>query len=142
MLKLKKVLLANLILGCSLLTSAAYAEIAVIVNPANANAVEVDEIKRIFLGKQSSFADGSVATPLDQGEGSTVVDEFNQKVLSRSSSQLKAYWSKLIFTGKGKPPEKLGSDADVVKAVASGADKIGYVDASAVDGSVKVLMKL
>ncbi len=142
MLKLKKVLLANLILGCTLFSSAAFSEIAVIVNPANANSVDVDEIKRIFLGKQSSFADGSAATPIDQSEGSAPVEEFNQKVLSRSSSQLKAYWSKLIFTGKGKPPQKLGSDADVVKAVAAEADKIGYVNASAVDGSVKVLMKL
>ncbi|MCY7295919.1 phosphate ABC transporter substrate-binding protein [Alteromonas sp. a30] len=139
---MKKVLLANLLLGCSLFSSFAFSEIAVIVNPSNANAVDVDEIKRIFLGKQSSFADGSLATPIDQPEGSAPVEEFNQKVLSRSSSQLKAYWSKLIFTGKGKPPQKLGSDAEVIKAVASEADKIGYVNASAVDGSVKVLMKL
>lgn len=140
MIKLNKTLLVNLIFGCTVFSSAAFSEIAVVVNPSNNNSPDVSEIKRIFLGKQSSFADGSSAKPVDQ-EG-PAVGEFNDKVLGRSASQLKAYWSKLIFTGKGKPPEKLSSDADVLKAIASDASIIGYVDSASVDGSVKVLMKL
>ena len=115
------------------------AEISVIVNPANANAVVADDLNRLFLGRSSSFADGSKATPLNLAEGQASRDEFDSKVLNRSSAQLKAYWSKLVFTGKGTPPKELADDAAVKAAVAADASAIGYISSASVDGSVKVV---
>jgi len=134
--------LLSLCLGSMLVSSVAFAEIAIIVNPNNTNDVDVEAIKRIFLRKQSDFADGSPALAIDQNESSQVVSEFNKKVLGRSANQLKAYWAKLIFTGKGTPPTKVESDAEVLKIIASEPDKIGFVDSANVDGTVKVIMKL
>ncbi len=142
MINYKSKILLHLSLALTLISSAAMAEISVVVNPANANALSADEIKRIFLGKKSKFPDGSRAVPVGQDDKSAVVTEFNEKVLDRSSNQLKAYWSKLIFTGKGAPPKKAGSNAEVLKMVASEPDKIGFVDSASVDGSVKVVLKL
>ena len=115
------------------------AEISVIVNPANANAVSADDLNRLFLGRASSFADGSKATPLNLAEGQVSRDEFDSKVLNRSSAQLKAYWSKLVFTGKGTPPKELADDAAVKAAVAADASAVGYISSGSVDGSVKVV---
>lgn len=115
------------------------AEIAVVVNPANANAVSADDLSRLFLGRASSFADGSKAIPLNQPEGHATRDEFDSKVLSRSASQLKAYWSKLVFTGKGTPPKELADDAAVKAAVAADPNAIGYISSANVDSSVKVV---
>ena len=115
------------------------AEISVIVNPANANAVSADDLNRLFLGRASSFADGSKATPLNLAEGQVSRDEFDSKVLNRSSAQLKAYWSKLVFTGKGTPPKELADDAAVKAAVAADSSAIGYISSASVDGSVKVV---
>ncbi len=119
-------------------SAASTAEVSIIVNPGNANQLSTEDIKRIFLGKDVLFPDGTKAAPVTVESGGST-DEFNQKVLDRNASQLKAYWSKLVFTGKGVPPEALASDADVVKAVASAGNKIGFVDSGSVDGSVKVL---
>ena len=44
--------------------------------------------------------------------------------------------------GKGQPLPSVGGDADVVAKVAGEADAIGYVDAAAVNDSVKVLFTL
>lgn len=115
------------------------ADIAVIVNPANANAVTADELNRLFLGRASSFADGSKATQLNLAEGQAGRDEFDSKVLNRSSAQLKAYWSKLVFTGKGTPPKELADDAAVKAAVAADSTAIGYISSGSVDSSVKVV---
>ena len=52
---------------------------------------------------------------------------------------MQAYWSKLVFTGKGTPPDELASSADAVAAVAKHENAIAYVDSAAVDGSVKVV---
>ncbi len=120
----------------------ANAEIAVIVSTSNANsALDQDTISRVFLGKTSNFPDGSQAIPVDQNEGSASREAFNDKVLGKSSSQLKAYWSRLIFTGKGTPPKESGSDADIKNLVAKNPNLIGYVDSSVVDSSVKVVFK-
>lgn len=119
--------------------SPAYAEIAVIVHPSNSNVISTSEIERIFLGKVSNFSDGSSAIPLNLGEENATRDEFNTKVLKRGGSQLKAYWSKMIFTGKGQPPKELADDAAAKAAVASNPNAISYIKSSSVDGGVKVI---
>ncbi|PHI38690.1 phosphate ABC transporter substrate-binding protein [Pseudoalteromonas sp. GCY] len=111
----------------------------VIVNPANTSTLDENEIKQIFIGKSKSFSDGSKALPITQADGSAVTDEFNEKVLNKSSSQLKAYWSKLVFTGKGTPPKEAADDAEVLKLVASNPNLIGFVSSGAADSSVKVV---
>lgn len=125
-------------LTCSAVASA---EVAVIVNPANGNAMNDKEISRVYLGKLKTFADGQAIEAVNLTSGNAARGEFEQKVLKKSSSQVKAYWSKLVFTGKGKPPKELGSDAEIIKLVAATPNAIGYVDASKLDGSVKVLKK-
>lgn len=117
----------------------AFAEIAVIVNPGNSSNLDTESINRIFLGKTKSFPNGQSVTPVNQKENSSVRNEFDNKVLEKSPSQMKAYWSKLIFTGKGTPPEEVGDDAAMKAKVASDASAIGYIDASAVDATVKVV---
>lgn len=128
------------LLVCALLSTSAAADIAVVVHPSNANAVSGDDLSRLFLGRAASFADGSKATPLNLAEGSAAREEFDNKALSRSSSQLKAYWSKLVFTGKGTPPKELPDDAAVKAAVAADPGAIGYISSASVDSSVKVVV--
>ena len=115
------------------------AAVDVVVHPSNANAIDAGEIKKIFTGKTKSFADGSKALPITQADGNSVTDEFNQNVLSKSSSQLKAYWSKLVFTGKGTPPEEAANDAEVINLVSKNPNLIGFVSQGSADGSVKVV---
>lgn len=130
-----------LLVATTLFASVAQAEIAVVVHPSNAASLDASSLSRIFLGKMKSFPGGSQAVPVNQSEGSSATSEFNSKVLKKSGSQLKAYWSKLVFTGKGTPPKAIGSDAEVISLVSSNPNLIGYVDASAVTGDVKVVAK-
>ena len=118
------------------------AEIAVIVSSNNSNSnISTADISKVFLGKSKSFPDGTQAIAIDQNDNSAARDEFNDKVLGKSSSQLKSYWSRLIFTGKGTPLKQVANDAAIKAAVAGNPAMIGYIDASAVDGTVKVVAK-
>lgn len=119
------------------------AEIAVIVHPSAAfDSLTEDDVSRIFLGKSKSFPGGAAATPINQNEGSAAREKFNEGVCKKNASQYKAYWSQLVFTGKGTPPKDVGDDAAVKAQVAANPGAIGYVDASVVDASVKVVFKL
>ncbi|WP_306519760.1 phosphate ABC transporter substrate-binding protein [Rheinheimera sp.] len=124
-----------------LLSQLAFAEVAVIVHPSNNNALDEATVSKIFLGREKSFADGKSVVPLSLNEGASASTAFNDAVLKKSSSQLKAYWSKLVFTGKGTPPKEIASDEEMIKLVATNPSVIGYVDASKVDASVKVALK-
>ncbi|MCG8315256.1 MAG: phosphate ABC transporter substrate-binding protein [Pseudomonadales bacterium] len=118
------------------------AETAIIVNPGNGVGDLSDkDISAIFLGKKKKFPGGGTAVPVDQDDDSPLRDSFNQSVLGKNASQLKSYWAQRVFTGKGQPPKQVGSDADVKKLVAENPAMIGYIDAGAVDGSVKVVHK-
>jgi ABC-type phosphate transport system substrate-binding protein len=117
------------------------ADVAVIVHPQNNNVMEKSYVKRLFLGKTKTFPDGSPANPINQKENNRATVEFNEKVIEKSSSQIKAYWSKLIFTGRGTPPEQVDSDAEVIRIVSNNLDAIGYIDAGNVNNSVKVVLK-
>ena len=132
---MKKLILASALSLCSF---GALAEVAVIVNPGNANALDAETIKKIYLGKAKSFDNGNKVNPATQN-GTAIADEFNSKVVGKSSSQLNAYWSKLVFTGKGTPPEKFDSDQAVIDFVASNGDSIGYIDSSKATDKVKVV---
>ncbi len=134
------VLATVLMLG---LTNLVWAEVAVIVHPsAGFDSLTEDDVSLLFLGKSKSFPNGSAATPVNQNEGSAVRDKFNEGVCKKNASQYKAYWSQLVFTGKGTPPKDAGDDAAVKAAVAANPAMIGYIDAGAVDASVKVVFKV
>ncbi len=121
----------------------AYAEVAVIVHPSVVVAsMAEDDVSRIFLGKSNSFPGGGAAVPVNQDESSATRAKFNEAVCKKNASQYKAYWSQLVFTGKGTLPKEAANDAAVKALVAANPTMIGYVDSSAVDSSVKVVYKV
>jgi len=134
-----KNIISLLLLTALTLSHACYADVSIVVNTANSSAISDTEISRLFLGKLKRFSGGESATPVNSKAGTAARADFEQKVLNKSSSQIKAYWSKRVFSGKGTPPTEVDNDAAVLAFVAANADAIGYVDAGSVDDTVKVV---
>ena len=133
---------ALLLVAASSFTLPCFSDVAVIVNKAVTDSLSEADISNIFLGKTKSLPGGAQAVPVDQTAGSAARTTFYTKLTGKDESQLKAYWSRLIFTGKGQPPKEVGGDADVVGLVGGNPNMIGYVDAAAVNDSVKVVATL
>ena len=115
----------------------ASAETVVIVSQKNpATRMFSEQASQFFLGKSTLF------TPVDQAEGSPIRADFYRKVADKDAAQVKALWPKLVFTGKGTPPKEYNGNAEVKKAVAADPKAIGYIDKSAVDDTVKVILTL
>lgn len=131
-----------LVVGSLLLPVAVDAAIAVVVHPSNQTSMTQEDLARLYTGKLSAFTDGSSAVPVNLADSVPLRSEFDQKALGRSSSQVKAFWSKLVFTGKGTPPKEVASDSEVLTLVANNPNIIGYVSATAVSDKVKVLFTL
>jgi ABC-type phosphate transport system substrate-binding protein len=128
-------------LALSLCANAAAADVVAVVSAKNpATTLSKNQVMDIFLGKASRFPDGSQAVPIDQAEGSAVRDEFYLTFAGKVPSQLKAYWSKVIFTGRGEPPKELANSVDVKKRLIKDPNAIGYIERSVVDASVKIVL--
>ncbi len=130
----KLILLVTSLLFCT----SALSNVAVIVHPSNAVAMDKKAISKVFLGKSKKFPGGGTALPIDISSGG-VKAEFTKKVLGKSESQMKAYWSKLLFTGKGQAPKAVDDDAAVIDLISKNPSLIGYVSKDSVSDSVKVV---
>jgi ABC-type phosphate transport system substrate-binding protein len=124
--------LGALILALLLAASARAEEIVVIVNPASPPLSKV-QIADIYLARINTW------TPIDQAVGSLIYTEFYKRATGRDAAQVKAIWSKILFTGRGVPPKQLLDSDAVKKAVAANPRAVGYIEKSAVDDSVKVV---
>ena len=118
----------------------AFAQVAVIVSPKSPLAtMTADQVSAIFLGKSNTLPSGGTASPADLPDSAGTRELFYTKVTGKSAAQVKAAWSRLVFSGKATPPKELATSADVKKFVAANPDAIGYIEKSAVDSSVKVI---
>jgi ABC-type phosphate transport system substrate-binding protein len=108
--------------------SAAQEGVVLIVNSANpAASVSREELSRIFLKKTAQWPDGTRAEPVDLAASSSVRGRFSQAVHGKDTAAIKAYWQKMIFSGREVPPAELASAAEVVAFVASHRGGAGYV---------------
>ncbi len=117
------------------------ADVAVIANKSTTiGSIDKDTVKSIYLGKLKSWPDGSSLDVVDQSPGSKARRLFLKKVVRKKELKFDSYWSRKAFSGKGTPPRNMDNDADVKAWVAKTKGSIGFIDASTVDDSVKVLM--
>jgi ABC-type phosphate transport system substrate-binding protein len=116
------------------------ADVVAVVSAKNPiTALDKSQVADIFLGKASHFPNGVQAVPIDQAEGLAIRDEFYGKVVGKTASQIKAYWSKIIFTGRGQPPPNVSNSIEMKKRISDNPAAIGYIDRSLVDDSVRVV---
>lgn len=99
------------------------------------------QVVNIFLGR-IPYLNQQRVMAVDQDEGSSVRDQFYRDLLGWSPAQVKAYWSKMIFTGRGQPPPTHGGDADIQQFVANNPGAIGYMERSQVTAGVQVVRVL
>jgi ABC-type phosphate transport system substrate-binding protein len=114
--------------------------VAVVSSRSTITALSTNQLADIFLGKTSRFPNGETAVPIDQAEGSIARDLFYGRVAGKTAAQMKAYWSRIIFTGRGQPPRAVLNSGEAKQALAQNLNAVGYIEQSLVDASVKVLL--
>ncbi len=98
-----------------------------------------DQVADIFLGRSTRYPNGDRAMPIDQLESSVARDDFYARFTGKLPAQVKAHWSKVIFTGRGQPPPEASSETELKKRLTSDPHAIGYVERTAADASLRVV---
>lgn len=142
--KISYALILTLLLSLSNVSAAlALTDLVVIANPESGiNQLTRDEVTAIYMGRTRRLASGLNLQPLDQAPSNTDKAHFYIELINKNLSEINAYWSRLVFSGQGKPPTQVDNAAAVVNAVAQTKGAIGYVPRSMVTKQVKVVLDL
>jgi hypothetical protein len=80
-----------------------------------------EEISNLYL-KKSDEIDGKKVGVIDNKDD---YDEFYEKVLNKTPSQIHAYWMKQIFLGRRVPPKRVSKN-ELKDELKKDKDSIGY----------------
>ncbi len=119
----------------------AQADIVVVGSPGMPS-LDKRAIKRIFLKKTASYGDGITVTPFDLPDENDVKWRFYKSVMGKKPAQLNSYWSRVLFTGSGEPPQVLNSEQSLINKVNTGSGLIGYIDAANVKPGMNILYRV
>jgi ABC-type phosphate transport system substrate-binding protein len=120
--KLQSILLLFTSIILSLSAADAYADIIFIANSSKKEVWTEKQVRDLYLGTLKL----QQIELVDQAAGQTARNEFYEKFLKKSESQLKQKWSILVFSGE-KVPLVVANDRATYEYVKSHPDSIGYV---------------
>jgi hypothetical protein len=98
-----------------------------------------EQAKRLYLGQVTALSDGTPASVVDLPVGPTR-DSFYLALTGKNPSQIRAYWSRLVFSGRALPPREAGSIAELRTMLRENRNLVGYLKDSEVDAGLKVLL--
>lgn len=130
-----------LVVSFLLLTGFAQAGIVVVVSKnSDLGGLTRNEVRQIFNGQLNRVGEISVK-PLDLPVAASQREVFYQQVIGKSVEQMKSYWARMIFTGRGMPPREVSSDREMTLLVGSDRKFIGYMDEADVTSDLKVVFR-
>jgi len=132
-----------LLLGIISCWSAASAQDVVLVANQDVKISQIGDgdLRAIFTGTKSKFADGSHAVPVTL-KGGPAHEVFLGKHLGVSPGEFRAQWRKAVFTGQGAMPKTFDSEAALIEYVAVTPGAVGYVSRISSQDKVKRLATL
>ena len=96
------------------------------------------DLRAIFMGTRTRFADGSHAVPVTL-KGGPVHEVFLKTHVGESPEEFRSEWRKVVFTGQGAMPKAFDSESDLIEYVGSTPGAVGYVSRISSQNRVKIL---
>jgi len=129
-----------LLLGSLGSWSAASAQDVVLVANKGVQVSEITDadLRGIFMGARTRFADGSHAVPVTL-KGGPVHEVFLNNHVGENPEEFRSQWRKVVFTGQGAMPKAFDSESALIEYVAATPGAVGYVSRISSHEGVKVL---
>lgn len=121
--------------------SASAGEVAVIVNRSNpTETVSLQELVKIFKQEKQQWDHGMRIYLVMREAGAAEKQVILKKVYGMTDEELKKFWLGKLFREEiGAFPQTVGSVEGMKRFVSQAPNAIGFIDASALDDSVKPL---
>lgn len=114
--------------------------VVVVAKSSSLTSLDPQSIANIFLARTKRLPNGDKATPVELKQAD-IRSDFYQLISGKTPIQLKAYWTTLVFTGKGKPPKGLANSEELEQRLIQTPGTIAYLDADNLTDNMKVLYR-
>jgi hypothetical protein len=105
------------------------------------SSIRASDLRAIFTGEKTRFADGSHAVPVTL-KGGPAHEVFLKNYCDESPDEFRAQWRKAVFTGQGAMPKAFASEAALIEYVVATPGAVGYVSRILPQANVKALTLL
>lgn len=140
---MRRLLFAISLLGLAVLPVAARADLVVVANPQSGiERLSKEDVINIYLGRYRRLPSGITAEPIDLAPADGTKERFYRSLVRKSLPEINAYWARLVFAGKTRPPQVAESSAAALHKVAADPAGIAYMDRSQTGRQVKVVFEL
>lgn len=99
------------------------------------------DLINIYMGKYFSYGNGQTAKALDIEQNNEFKASFYQQLTGLSLARVNAYWSRIKFTGRARPPLAMSDFSSIVEQVTTDKGTIAYLPESEVTETMKVIYR-
>ena len=134
----------RVVLPLLLAIAAAPLQAQVVVVTADAGPVKAlsrSEAEQLYLGRRTTLDNGLSVSLVDLPSGAAR-NQFYQLLTGKNPGQIRAYWSRQVFTGRALPPREAASIEEVRELLIAEPASIGYLPEGDVDKRLRVLLRL
>jgi ABC-type phosphate transport system substrate-binding protein len=118
------------------------AELVLVVHKNNPTSILTrSQVIDLYMGKYVAFPDGSKAVPVDIEDDLDTRTKFYAALVGMPLARVNAYWSKVKFSGRARPPTQQKDEKAVLAFVVGTENAIAYVHESSVTADLKVVYR-
>lgn len=127
---------------CTLTYSRVQADVVVVVSQkSEIHALSKSQILDIYLGRYRSLPSGEMIEPVDLPAEHPARIAFYRHLANKSVAEINAYWSRLIFSGKARPPAQEADMDRLTQKLLLDHLRIGYLDKAQVDKRLRIVFE-
>ncbi|NVJ51826.1 MAG: hypothetical protein HWE11_15650 [Gammaproteobacteria bacterium] len=86
-----------------------------------------EEVLDLFMGKKRALSDGRAAFPLDIENENGLKQGFYERLTGLSLARVNAYWSRIKFTGRARPPLSMSSSENAISYLKQNPGSVTYL---------------
>ena len=129
-----------LLIACLQYASPVLAQIALVTAADGPiRSLDRDQAEQLYLGRLSALSDGTPVRLLDLPNGE-VRDNFYLALIGKNGPQTRAYWSRMVFTGRTRPPREVADVEELQDLMGRDRNLIGYLPVTALSPALRVLL--
>lgn len=118
------------------------AELVVVANAGSGVAsLTREQVVNIFLGRFRQLPNGMTALPVDQPVDDARRAEFYRRLVGKNPAEIRAYWARLVFSGKTSPPHQAATQQEALQWLAQHPGAVGYLASDSLQPSLTVVFK-
>ena len=114
--------------------------VVVMAKNAQVQSLDNQHVANIFLTRTNRFPNGSKAIPIEL-KNSDIREHFYEEISGKNPTQLMAYWTTLIFSGKGKPPKGYNNVGALISRLENNLGCISYMSLAQVTDDLKIVYR-